>query len=180
MINNRNLEDENWKFIAVNKINDKIIRDLVQNLQKNISDDFYISIESLIKLGKKAESELKATLDKLEETFVFKKNILNALLNNIEDKDIERNKLLQLYHTDFTIRANTILQIEQTKSLNYLPYLLPLIEDPDDSVRWALINSLVRLSLIKVPEVLSKLKIRLERESNQVIKRKLSSIISNN
>ncbi len=180
MINNRNLEDENWKFIAVKQINDKIIKDLVENLKKDLSDDFYISIESLLKLGKKAESELKASLNELEEIYLFKKNILKVLLNNLEDSKVERALLLQLYHTDFTIRANSILHIEQNKDLRYIPYLLPLIEDPDDSVRWALINSLINLDQIKNPEILSKLKNRLKREPNQVIKKKLEHIITNN
>ena len=177
MINNKNLEDENWKLIAVNQINDKIIKDLVKNLHKEVSDDFYISIESLLKLGEKAKSELKASLNELEETFLFKKNILNVLLNTIEDKEIERAFLLQLYHTDFTIRANSILHIEATKNLKYLPYLLPLIEDPDDSVRWTLINSLSNLNQIQSPKVLSRLKTRLNKEPNQVIKKRLESIL---
>ena len=174
------MEDENWKFMAVNKINDKIIKDLVENLKKGLSDDFYISIESLLKLGKKAELELKASLDELEEIYLFKKSILKVLLNNLEDSEIERPLLLKLYHTDFTIRANSILYIEQTKDLKYLPYLLPLIEDPDDSVRWALINSLINLDQVKNPEIRIKLKNRLEREPNQVIKKKLERITTNN
>jgi len=178
VINNRNLEEENWTFIEVTKINDKIIKDLIQNLDKELSDDFYISLESLIRIGKPAEEELKASLNELEHGYNFKKSILNVLLNNIEEKDIERSLLLQLYHTDFTIRANAILQIEQEKKYKYLPYLLPLLEDPDDSVRWALINSLINLNLVENPLILKKLEARLNRETNRVIKQKLESLIS--
>jgi hypothetical protein len=180
LINNRNLEDENWKFIEVTKINDKIIKDLVQNLKKGLSDDFYISIESLLRIGKKAESELKTSLDEIEGIFNFKRDIFTIILNYIKNQDIENGLLLRLYNPDFTVRARTIMEIEHNQKLSYLQYLLPLVNDPDDSVRWTLINALNNLDQVKNPTVRNKLENQMIKESNPVIKSKLEKILSNN
>ena len=180
MINNRNLEDENWKFIEITKINDKIIKDLVKNLNKDLSDDFYISIDSLLRIGKKAKPELKASLDELNGVYKFKRKIYNVLLNYIENPDNKCSILTQLYHPDFTIRAKTIMLIAENKDLSYLHYLLPLIDDPDDSVRWTLINSLINLDQVKNPIVFRNFEKHFERELNPVIKKKLQNILSKN
>ena len=82
----------------------------------------------------------------------------------------------QLYHPDFIIRARTIFKIQQTKDKQYLKFILPLLNDPDDSVRWAVITSLDCLDLNNNPLVHKELKNFIEKESNLVIKEKIKEV----
>ena len=79
--NPRHLEEENWSFQHISKVDDKIIKKLVNNLKSDISDDFFISLESIIKLGSKAESQLKSALNEINEELVFKKEIFQFKSN---------------------------------------------------------------------------------------------------
>ena len=63
--------------------------------------------------------------------------------------------------------------------MDYLKFLLPMIKDPDDSVRAAVINLLIKKHL-KDPKVLKQLKRQINKESNPVIKEKLRKIIEKN
>ena len=46
-------ESNNYDIIEVSKVNDKIIKKLLDYLKYDISDSFFISFESLLKLGNK-------------------------------------------------------------------------------------------------------------------------------
>jgi len=69
------------------------------------------------------------------------------------------------------------MQIEEAGDLSYLKYVLPLVEDPDDSVRWAAINFLINMDQLDDPIVYKKLTVQIEKESNSVIRNKLLNIL---
>ena len=171
-----NLDKENWDFIEISKINEKIIKELIDNLKLDLSDEFFISFESLLKLGNKAESAIKSVINEIDDSHKFKKEIFNFLLNSIKAHEIKNPLILKLYHPDFTVRARAIKQIEKNKDLKYLEFILPLINDPDDSCRWAVINLLISLNQIKNPKIFKKLKNHINFESNLIIRKKLKEI----
>ena len=176
---NSNLEEKDWHFIEVSKVDDEIISKLIQNLNLEMSDDFFISFESLLKIGKRAKSKIMAEMNDIEESFKSKKEIFNILLSCIKDKMMSDSLIHQLYHPDFLVRARAIFKIEERGDLRYLKYLLPLMDDPDDSVRWALIKLLVNLNLLKNPYINSKLEQHLRRESNPIIQEKIAMFLKN-
>ncbi|MFX1392726.1 MAG: HEAT repeat domain-containing protein [Promethearchaeota archaeon] len=176
-----NLDKSNYEIIEVSKVDDKIIKKLIDNLKLDLSDNFFISFESLIKLGKKAESALEAVIHEIDDHHQFKKEIFNLLLNLIKNNEIENPLLLNLYHPDFIVRANALMQIEKNNALKNLNFILPLISDPDDSVRWAvmrLIDSFDQ-SENQNPIIFKKLKKQAEIEQNPVIQKKIKKILKN-
>ena len=177
---NTDLEKNDWHFIEVSKVDDEIISKLIQNLNFGMSDDFFFSFESLLKIGKRAESNIEAVINDIEESFKSKKEIFNILLSCIKDKIMNDSLIRQLYHHDFLIRVKAISRIEERGDLRYLKYLLPLFDDPDDSVRWALIKLLVNLDQIENPYINSKLKLQLIRESNPIIQEKIAILLKEN
>jgi len=177
--NNRHIEEENWDFIEVSKIDDKIINKLVNNLKlEELSDDFYISFESLLKIGKKAEPIIQSFIDDMDKIHQTRKELFKFILNYIKQNNPDNPLIANLYHPDFIIRAKTIMEIEQSEDLKYIKYILPLLNDPDDSVRWAVIKLLISLDQIKNSSVYSELKTRVSRESNPIIKKELLNILS--
>jgi HEAT repeat protein len=79
-----------------------------------------------------------------------------------------------LYHPDFVTRARTLLKLELVGDINYLNFILPLLNDPDDSVRWAVIRLLnTHAHLLNNPLVYKELKSHIETELNPVIKEKM-------
>jgi HEAT repeat protein len=172
---NVNVDEENWQYIEISKINDKIIKKLVNNLKLNLSEDFFLSFESLLKLGKIAEPELTAAVREMDEQHRFKKEIFNALLKHIKTNKSENPKIFQLYHPDFEIRARAVLELGKEENAKNLKFLMPLIMDPDDSVRWAVINLLIN-KYIKNPMVYKKLKKHVEKESNPIIRKNLAKV----
>lgn len=181
--NDGNLTEEdnaNWGVIEISKITNRIIEKLINNLKSELSDDFFISFESLIKIGKKAEPMLEAVLKDSTEKLGFQKNLFNFALNFIQNDEVENPLVLQLYNPDFIARARAIMQIEDTEDLNYLKHVLPLVEDPDDSVRWAAINYLINKAQLNDPIVYKKLSIQMEKESNSVIQKKLTDVLLKN
>ncbi len=175
--NDQSIEDENWQYMEISKINNKIIRKLVKNLEKDLSDDFFLSVNSLLKIGKKAESELRQSLSELNERNNFRKEIFNIILNFFKNDTIKSPQILKLYHPDFIIRAKTIMAIEENQDSSYLKYILPLIGDPDDSVRWAVLKYIISLDQARNPKVLKKFKKRIKMELNPIIQNKLIEII---
>ncbi|MBD3254351.1 MAG: hypothetical protein GF383_04620 [Candidatus Lokiarchaeota archaeon] len=175
--NNTNLDEENWQLIELSKVTDKIIKQLVENLNKNLSENFYISFESLLKIGKKAKSIIVDELNELEETHNFRKDMLKYLLTIIEDKELNLPLVSQLYHPDFIIRARTLMRINENYDNKYLKFVLPLLGDPDDSVRWALINLIEEQNVYQEPYVEDKLNKRLKKEPNGVIRKKIKKLI---
>jgi HEAT repeat protein len=179
--NDRNLTEEdnaNWGIIEVSKITNRIIEKLIENLKSELSDDFFISFESLIKIGKKAEPMIKAVIEKNPEKLGFRKDLFNFALNLVQNDEIENPLVFQLYNPDFITRARIIMQIEDAGDLSYLKYVLPLVEDPDDSVRWAAINFFINKELLDDPIVYKKLAIQMKKESNSVIQKKLAEVLN--
>ena len=172
---NINVEKENWHYVEISKIDDKIIKKLVNNLKLNLSEEFFLSFDSLLKLGKKAEPELTAAINEMDEQHKFTKEIFNVLIKYIKTNKTKNPLIIQLYHPDFIIRAKAITQIGHNKDLRYLPYLLPLLEDPDDSVRNAVINLLIN-KYIGTPTVYKKLRKHVGKESNPIIRKNLAKV----
>jgi len=172
-------ESTNWDVIEISKVNDKIIRILINNLKLDkaeLSDDFFISFESLLKIGNKAESVLDSYIRQTNEIHNFKVDIFNFLLDFIRNNSVKHVLVPQLYHTDFITRARTIFKLEEAGDKSYLKFLIPLLNDPDDSVRWAVIRFFNSKKLLKNPLIYKELKNLIEKESNLIIKEKLKEI----
>jgi len=170
---NRSLEEDDWHYVKISAIDEKIIKKLIDNLKLDVSEDFFLSFSSLLKLGKRAESEIQSTISEMDEFHKFKKEIFKYLLNNVRYSGSDYPLVAKLYDPDFLIRVQAIKEIDK-KDLVYLKYLLPMIRDPDDSVRAAIINLLIKKHLNE-PKVLKLLKRQINKESNPVIKEKLKS-----
>ena len=171
---NRSLEEDDWHYVKISTIDEKIIKKLIDNLKLDISEDFFLSFNSLLKLGIRAESEIQSTLKEMDEYHKFKKEVFRYLLKHIRYNGSDYPLVSKLYNPDFLIRVQAIKDIDKN-DLNYLKFLLPMIRDPDDSVRAALINLLINKHL-EDPKVLKQLKRQINKESNPVIKEKLSKI----
>jgi hypothetical protein len=174
-------EEENlkWDVIEISKVDDKIIRNLFEKLKLNtydLSDNFFIALESLMTIGSRAEDVIDSYIKETSEIHNFKIDVFNFLLNFIKNNTIEFILVPQLYHPDFITRARTIFKIEQAGDKKYLNFIIPLLNDPDDSVRWAVIRFLDNLNLVRNPLVYTELKNFLELESNPIIKEKLKEI----
>ena len=179
--NDRNLTEEdnaNWGIIEISKITNRIIEKLIENLKLELSDDFFISFESLIKIGEKAEPMLKAVINDNTGKLGFQKDLLKFILNFIQHDEVDNPLVFQLYKPDFIARARAIMQIDDLDDLNYLKYVLPLVGDPDDSVRWAAINFLINKEQVENPIVHKKLIMQMRKESNSVIQKKLTDVLN--
>ncbi|MFW9970409.1 MAG: HEAT repeat domain-containing protein [Candidatus Odinarchaeota archaeon] len=167
----------NYDIIEISKVDDKIIRRLIKNLRlhtSDLSDNFFISFESLLKLGKKIEPVLDSFMNEIREIHYFKVDIFNFIFEFVKNNTIKYVLVPQLYHPDFVVRARTILKLELTGDMNYLKFLLPLLSDPDDAVRWALIRFLNKhIHLLRNPLVYKELKSYAQKELNPVIKEKM-------
>ncbi|MHA1284573.1 MAG: HEAT repeat domain-containing protein [Promethearchaeota archaeon] len=173
-------EDFKWTFIELSKVNEDIISKLIDNIVKlNPSEDFYISFESLVKIGKKIVPILKNYLKNNNNLQEYKILLFKFLLEFVESRNTDLPLIFDLYNPDFVIRAKTIYNIKKSELNKYLDYILPLLKDPDDSVRWAVIKILDNNNLIKVQKVSEDLKSQLIKEVNPVIKRKIYEILGN-
>lgn len=175
-------ENKNWDVIKISKVNDKIIKNLIASLKLDkaeLSDDFFISFESLLKIGNRAESVLDSYIQQTNEIHNVKVEIFNFLLDFIKNSSLKHVLVPQLYHTDFITRARTIFRLEEAGDKSYLKFLIPLLNDPDDSVRWAVIRFLNSNNLLKNPLIYKELKNLIEKESNLVIKENLKEIFKN-
>jgi hypothetical protein len=170
-------DDINFDVIKISKVNDKIIRRLIKNLSletSNLSQNFFISFESLLKLGKKIKPVLDSFIQEKSEIHYFKVDIFNFIFDFVKNNTLKYVLVPQLYHPDFVTRARTILKLELAGDMNYLKFILPLLNDPDDSVRWAVIRFLnTHIHLIRNPLVYKELKGHIEIELNPVIKEKM-------
>ena len=171
------LDKENYKIIEISKVDNKIIKKLIDNLKLGISDNFFISFESLLKLGKKAEFVIESQIKDIDDENNFKKEIFNILLKFIKTNEIENPLIKRLYHPDFIIRAKAIMHLEKNEALKYLNLILPLTSDPDDSVRWAVIKLLGTLNHLENPNISKVLKKQLDFESNPVIQKKIKKML---
>ncbi|MFW9865163.1 MAG: HEAT repeat domain-containing protein [Candidatus Thorarchaeota archaeon] len=174
-----NEEDLNWDLIEISQVDDKIIRRLLNNLKldkSELSDNFFIAFESLLKIGKKAEDSLNEFIKETHEIHNYKVDIFNFLLDFIKNNTVEYLLVPQLYHPDFITRARTVFKIEQARDKKYLKFIIPLLYDPDDSVRNAVVRVLDTFNMVKDPLVCKELKCFIELESNPVIKEKIREI----
>ena len=174
-------EEENlkWDVIEISKVDDKIIRTLLNEMKLDtydLSDNFFIAFESLLKIGKRAEDAIDSYIKETNVIHNFKIDIFNFLLSFIKNNTIDHILVPQLYHPDFITRARTIFKIQQAGDKKYLNFLIPLLNDPDDSVRWAVIRFLNTLNMVRNPLVYKELKNFIELESNPIIKEKLKEI----
>ncbi|MBD3215733.1 MAG: hypothetical protein GF311_24185 [Candidatus Lokiarchaeota archaeon] len=177
--NNRNhaeLDNPNWDIIEISKIDDKIIKKLLNKLSLGISDDFFICFESLMKIGEKAKPVIISHIKK-NQIDHFVRDVLYFILNTIKNNNASPPLLPKLYNPDFIMRARTIMEIEESRKVDYLKFLLPLINDPDDSVRWALIKLLHSLELVNNPMVKTELEAHLSKEKNPIIIKKIKEMI---
>lgn len=177
--NNKNQEEINstcWDIIEVSKVDDIILKRLIDKLNLGISDDFFISFESLIKLGKRAKSGI---ISYIEENNIdsFIKNVLIYILYYINHDEFDLPLIINLYNTDFIIRAKSIMSLEETGIIPYLNFVLPLINDPDDSVRWAVIKLLITNDLLKNPLVKEHLENHIKQELNPIIKKNIRTFL---
>jgi hypothetical protein len=174
---NKNLKEyDNWDIIEVSKVNDKIIKKLLNYLKYDISQNFFISFESLLKLGNKIpQLTVKKFINEVDKVHEFKKELFQFILNFTDDGLIEYHLLPQLYNPDFIIRAKAVMKITENNDIKYIKFLLPLLDDPDDSVRWSVIKFLA--TQIDNPIIRSELQDHLEKELNPVIYDNLKQII---
>jgi len=174
-------EEENlkWDVIEISKVDDKIIRNIIDKMKldsSDLSDSFFIAFESLLKIGNRAEKAFDSYIKETSEIHNLKVDLFNFLFDFIKNNTIEYILVPQLYHPDFIIRARTIFKIEEASDQKYLKFVIPLLNDPDDSVRWAVIRFLDKLNIIRNPLVYKELKTFQELESNPIIKEKLKEI----
>jgi hypothetical protein len=171
----------NWDIIEISKVDDKIIERLIKNLNlhsSDLSENFFISFESLLKLGKKIEPVLDSFIKNNTEIHNFKVDIFNFIMDFVKNNTLTYVFVPKLYHPDFIIRARTLMKLEQSGDTNYLNFILPLLNDPDDSVRWSVIRFLKKYSyLLNNPLVYKELKIHIEKELNPVIRDKIKELI---
>ncbi|MCK4384294.1 MAG: HEAT repeat domain-containing protein [Promethearchaeota archaeon] len=172
---NNYAESNNWDVVEVSKVNDKIIRKLLDYLKYDISDKFFISFESLLKLGNKVpEATIKNIISELEQTHNFKKELFQFILNFTKDDTVEYHLLPQIYSPDFIVRARAVMKIKENNDVRYLKFLLPLLDDPDDSVRWSAIKFLSQN--IDNPIIHYELKRHLNKELNPIISENLKDV----
>ncbi|MFW9952220.1 MAG: HEAT repeat domain-containing protein, partial [Candidatus Thorarchaeota archaeon] len=161
-------EIDEWDVIKISQVNDKIIKRLLYYLKSDISENFFISFESLLKLGNKVpETMIKNILNELNKTDDFKRELFEFILNFTQESTVEYHLLPELYNPDFIVRARAIMKIEVNNDVKYLKFLLPLLDDPDDSVRYKAIKFLVIHK--ENPIIFKHLKDHLEKELNPII-----------
>jgi len=178
-------EEENikWDVIELSKVDDKIIRTLVEKMKldtSDLTDDFFIAFESLLKIGKRAENAIDSFIEETSEIHNFKVDLFNFLIDFIKNNTVEFILVPQLFHPDFITRARTIFRIQQAGDKKYLNFILSLLNDPDDSVRWAAIRYLEKFNMARNPLVYQELKNFVEIESNPIIKKKIKEILKKN
>jgi len=174
-------EDEiNWDVIKISKVDDKIIKKLIDNLKldtSDLSENFFISFESLLKLGKKIEPVLNSFIKETHEIHNCKVDTFNFIIDFVKNNTLKYILVPQLYHPDFITRARTVLKIAEAGDLSYLNFILPLLNDPDDSVRWSVIRFLnMHEHLLKNPLVYKEIKCYVGKELNPVIRDKMKEL----
>lgn len=175
--NQEDLYDSNWQLVNISNIDDKIINRLLNRLSLGISDDFFLSFESLIKIGEKAKEPMVSFM-KTNNLDPFVEEILFFLLKLAKEEEIQKPLFFRLFNPDFIMRARTIMEINEKGLEEYFKYVIPLISDPDDSCRWAVVQLLISHDLIqKNPLVKEELKDHLQLEKNKVIKDKIKELI---
>lgn len=170
------LSDLQWEKVKISNLNPRDIKKLIVNiLNLDISDDFFLSFESLSKIGEKAVPLIDEILNNRIENN-FRTNLLSYISKYNQHKT-DNNLIIQLYHPDFITRARTIMFLEENQYDKYLSYLLPLLEDPDDSVRWALVKLLDNQKVYEFKNLKNKLKDAFAQEINPIIKKGIEELL---
>ncbi len=174
------VDNVQWNLIKISHVDDKIIKKLITHMKSELSDNFFISFESLINIGMKARELVSKTYNEYSDSTNFRKYLFQFILNFYDDI-VECPLVLRLYHPDFIIRAKNLMQIEEKGDISYLKFIIPLMNDPDDSVRWATIRVLESFKQFEDnPIMVKKIQHRINKEPNPVIKEKLEKIFSQN
>lgn len=173
--NNKYDDDGYWDIIEVSKVDDKIIKRLLNHLKEKISENFFISFESLLKIARKIpEFEVKNIINELKESDLSKQELFKFILGYIKEEVVEYHLLPQLYSPDFLMRAKIIMKIKEYDDKKYIKFLIPLLDDPDDSVRWSVIDY---LSMHKDDHIIkNNLKNHVNHELNPIILENLISL----
>ncbi len=175
----RNSDDDmNWDVIEISNVTNKIINNLLENLKQDISERFFMSFESLIKISRK--KNITSLLEKAVKSINnndWHLDLFELILKYTNENENTHSLIFQLYNPDFIKRARAILQAEHYKILKYARLILPLMDDPDDSVRWAALNYFINLEQIDDPKIQKKIHLRIEKEVNETIQRKLLQAI---
>jgi len=111
----------------------------------------------------------------LDKTHNFKKEVFQFILKFSKDGLVQYHLLPQLFNPDFIVRARAVMKITEHDDIKYIKFLLPLLDDPDDSVRWSVIKFLSRH--VGNPIIHSELSIHLDKELNPVIYDNLKTIL---
>lgn len=163
-------------IVELSEVDSDIIQRLIDNIVAGISDKFFISFESLFHIGKKAKFQMKTKYHKLDPSDNFIRKIFELLLHYYETDELLDPIILRLYHPDFVLRAKALMELESGCEKIDKVYILPLLDDPDDSVRWSAIKYLIHfLSDAGIKEALSN---HLTNEKNEIIKDKLEFLLS--
>jgi HEAT repeat protein len=117
---------------------------------------------------------LKSISNELDQSSDFKRELFEFIINFIDSGVVEYHLLPQLYSPDFILRARAIMKIKENNDTRYIKFLLPLLDDPDDSVRWSVIKYLTQFK--NDPTIYGELKIHLEKELNPIISSNLKEI----
>lgn len=167
----------NWDMVKLSEVTLENIKALAHNLTLEVSENYYISFNSLEKVGLKAQKALKSTLKSLKKND-WRKMIINYLVNSPKDSIITSPLVSHLYHPDFIKRAQAIIiATELSGSIDYFDYILPLLDDPDDSVRWAVLNFIESKKIYKSTLVQEKLRGRSKLEKNEIVLSKISKFL---
>ena len=76
-------ENPTWDVIEVSKVNDEIIKRLLNYLKSDISENFFISFESLLKLGMKVpQLTLKSICNELDQSSDYKRELFDFIINS--------------------------------------------------------------------------------------------------
>ncbi|MFX1502984.1 MAG: HEAT repeat domain-containing protein [Promethearchaeota archaeon] len=174
-------EDEiNCDIIKISKVDDKIIRRLMDNLKlssSTLSENFFIAFESLLKLGNKIQPFIDSYIKETLKIHNLKVEIFNFILEFAKNNTIEYILVPQLYHPDFITRARTVMRLEQAGDISYINFILPLLNDPDDSVRWSVIRFFnTHKHVLKNPLVFNEIKAYIQKELNPVIREKMKEL----
>ncbi|MHA1509285.1 MAG: HEAT repeat domain-containing protein, partial [Promethearchaeota archaeon] len=113
-------------------------------------------------------------VNEMDQSHDFKKELFQFILNFMNNEAVEYHLLPQIYSPDFIVRARAVMKIKENDDVRYLKFLLPLLDDPDDSVRWSVIKFLSKH--IKNPIIYSELKNHLNKELNPIIYNNLKEV----
>ncbi|MBN1801733.1 MAG: HEAT repeat domain-containing protein [Candidatus Lokiarchaeota archaeon] len=169
-------ENNNWNTIRVSDVTVENIVALIKTLKQDLSENFFIAFKSLEKLGKKAQKLLQSEIKRLEKGD-WKIKIFKHLIFHSNISDSFHPLISQLYSPDFIQRARAVMIASECSwGSDFFDYILPLLDDPDDSVRWAVLNYLSQKNNNFKKIAFEILKRRYKLEKNKIIKKKIGEL----